>query len=451
MTFQRAFFPGPPRAPRRRLTAWPQFVFATVVLGGATSQIIQVAACGGAAAAAPDGGTEGGADDSANIISGDLGELVDSGGFDAPDAYLIIADTGVDVPVPPDAGCSFMSCPGQCVAERCVFVLKSSGNYGGGTSIAVSNGTVFWSVSGTTPGAGDVYGIAANGANYAVWGAGQDNPTGLAVSGSSLYWADESPTAGTIVEATPGTGLLRDAGPDADASSGPVIKLSNIASSQASPSAVAVDDTNVYWTVMGPPSATAGTGFVLSAPLGGGEVVTLASALYAPISIAVDSTYAYWAENGTTSSSGLIRRIPKAGASHPTILASQLNYPSSIAVSGTHVYWAELASQNSTSAVMGISTDGPDGGVPPVVIQGGLVLVGGIAADSTNVYWTTPGLFVDGGADQNNGLVMTVPIEGNVVTTLTTGLNHPGAIAVDDTSLYWVDSILGSVTSLTPK
>ncbi len=53
-----------------------------------------------------------------------------------------------------------------------------------------------------------------------------------------------------------------------------------------------------------------------------------------------------------------------------------------------------------------------------------------IAADATDVYWTTYGV---------SGTVMKVAIGGNTPITLASGQDYPRSIAVDATNVYWAN------------
>ena len=65
-----------------------------------------------------------------------------------------------------------------------------------------------------------------------------------------------------------------------------------------------VDATNVYWTQ--------NDGTIMSVPISGGNVTTLAAGQTAPSGIAVDATSVYWVTRGNGNAGGTVmRRSPK--------------------------------------------------------------------------------------------------------------------------------------------
>lgn len=71
-------------------------------------------------------------------------------------------------------------------------------------------------------------------------------------------------------------------------------------------SGIAVDANNVYWT-------NYGSGTVMSVPIGGGTLVTLANTTQeSPDGIVVDGTSVYWANaNGNTTKGSISKLTPK--------------------------------------------------------------------------------------------------------------------------------------------
>ncbi|HEV7461169.1 MAG TPA: hypothetical protein VGN78_11575 [Solirubrobacteraceae bacterium] len=149
-----------------------------------------------------------------------------------------------------------------------------------------------------------------------------NKPTGVAVDGTHLYWADNAYS--TIGRANlDGTGARF------------IIGASN-------PTGVAVDGTHVYWANGGFGSANGGYGSgttIGRANLDGTganqSFISYVDANYA-WGVAVDGTHVYWADRG-------YRTIGRAnlngtGVNHSFITGA--NRPTGVAVDGTHVYWA---------------------------------------------------------------------------------------------------------------
>jgi hypothetical protein len=151
----------------------------------------------------------------------------------------------------------------------------------------------------------------------------------------------------------------------------PTVFASALTGSQAF--AVAVDDTNVYWTVTGP-----GVGSVMMLAKTGGTPRVIASGLNFPSDIAVDSTNVYWTNNG----GGTVMMAPIAGGP-PTTVASGQSFPFGIAVDSENIYWTNNGT-SSGGSVMKV----PITGGTPVVIASGQNFPMGITLDQTNVYWT---------------------------------------------------------------
>ena len=215
---------------------------------------------------------------------------------------------------------------------------------------------------------------------------------------------------------------------------------------------IAVDTTHIYWTDFG-------NGTVMSLPLGGGALTTIASDQGVPTGIALDGAFVYWA-------SGAVYRAPLAGGTTSPLTTTSTVNAWDIAVYGDDVYWTDVSTVMKADVLTGdlttlatdqqspvsIAVDGtsvywvnrgtgsvsPDGtvmkvartGGSPFVIAAGQANSSSIALDDTNVYWTTT----------EDGKIMKAPLDGGPATTLASGRNLPDTIAVDFASVYWTEA-----------
>jgi hypothetical protein len=78
----------------------------------------------------------------------------------------------------------------------------------------------------------------------------------------------------------------------------------------------------------------------MSAPRAGGDGVTaIASSQISPTAIAVDANAVYWTSDvGSVGAGGSVMSIPSGGTTIVT-LASGETFPNAIAADATHVYW----------------------------------------------------------------------------------------------------------------
>ncbi len=137
------------------------------------------------------------------------------------------------------------------------------------------------------------------------------------------------------------------------------------------PTHVVTDGTYLYVT-----AASTGPGRVERCGLDGSDPVTLATAAE-PWGLALDGDHVYWSEQ--TPKNGL-RRVLKSGGA-PETLATDSDWRSEVAVDDSRVYWV-----GSSGAVMAVPKDAPASS--PTVLVDQHAVVGGIALDATDVYWT---------------------------------------------------------------
>jgi hypothetical protein len=202
-----------------------------------------------------------------------------------------------------------------------------------------------------------------------------------------------------------------------------------------SPVAIAVDQTNVYFTSQGAPSQPTTMGTVSSVPIAGGAVTVLAPGRDKPSSVAVDGTSVYWLDSGSQGSSGALCKVP-IGGGNVTTLASGLNNPVAVTVDATHAYFTSSAGTS-----LGPNGDVYDSAISKVPLSGGSVTVlastdvytpSAIAVDATSVYW------IDSGDRSSlHGGVFQIPIVGGTVVTLDSTQFYGAGLAIDSANVYF--------------
>ncbi len=189
-----------------------------------------------------------------------------------------------------------------------------------------------------------------------------------------------------------------------------------IADNLDSPSYIAVDANNIYWTTY---SATQG-GSVMTMPLGGGRPAALASGILGrPGGLALDTTSVYWTSN-LDSKTGVVMKVGIQDRTVVALVTAQGSFFAGPAVAFDSIYWSENASQ--PGAVWKAALDGTHSMVFASNQQG----PGPLTHDATNLYWATP-----------TG-IWSAPLKGGLATFLGGMPGGPlgSTIAVDNAAVY---------------
>jgi hypothetical protein len=179
-----------------------------------------------------------------------------------------------------------------------------------------------------------------------------------------------------------------------------------------------INATGVYWNGQAcPADGGACTPGLLSVPLSGGTPTLVAAGAIKGFTI--DATDAY-----AIASAG-IERIPLDGSPTSTIVSGYT--PDTLVVDAMFVYWTDKVQ----SAVMKESLSGVG---LPFVLAPNRFKPGGLAIDTSNLYWVEPGCADASGCTA----VLSMPIAGNNVTQLT-ALPAAAGLVPFATSLYFTD------------
>lgn len=243
---------------------------------------------------------------------------------------------------------------------------------------------------------------------------GQDNPYGIAVDATRVYWTTYG--GWTVMAA------------NKDGSSATVLATDAVGN-VSSPVGIAVDDTYVYWvnhelptSPPDPPAPSiarcAKTGCALK-----GTVI--ASNFQYGDEVEVDTTSAFWTESFGHN----VGRVGKGGATPGSIVTGLDPAPNDLALDDTFVFFG------TDSTVARIAKTAPlttDGGAYQVLFTGSGLNATGLVTDDTNVYWAVV-------ADP--GLVEYVPKAGpgagGTPRVIAAQQQSPYDVAVDATNVYW--------------
>ena len=179
-------------------------------------------------------------------------------------------------------------------------------------------------------------------------------------------------------------------------------------------SGFALDTTHIYWGT---------NGYLQQTPLGGGAVTHLTPGGWGITpkewGVAADATFVYW----TDQAKGLFK-VPIGGGEPITIATAGISNPGGIVIDATTLYWA-----NAQSTIQKI----PLAGGSVTTLAAGQESVQTLAIDAGYIYWTNTGLTYLAGS------VNRVAKAGGAVTILATAQDDPAGLAVDATDVYWVN------------
>jgi hypothetical protein len=174
----------------------------------------------------------------------------------------------------------------------------------------------------------------------------------------------------------------------------------------------AADDSGVYFT-----DHNGGTGYLGSIPLDGGAVTVLGS-LGGSINLALDATDVYW------SAANVIQKVSKAGG-QATVVANPAENVGNFAVDDTSLYWGPA--DTTTGLLRKIAKAG--GGSPQTLAQnqGG---IGMVRVDAQRVYWFSASL---------QRIMSASKVDGSDVLVLADNVTGANAwlFVIDDQYVYW--------------
>jgi sugar lactone lactonase YvrE len=238
---------------------------------------------------------------------------------------------------------------------------------------------------------------------------GQQNPTVLALSSTDVFWVNSAPMP---------NGMVQKLSKDADPSTAPTM----LAPGLDLPVALTLDlsggvsGQKIYF-------ATFVGGEIFRANLDGSTMETMASSQDTPSAVAVDATKVYWAS--FAGSEILQLAISDPGGTATPIATSQTN-PSALVVSGGAAYWTNKGATNMTTGRV-VKRPLPTGSATPLAMNEGEPVA--LVVDSGQVFY----------ADRGTGMIKVVSTTSGAPVVITMGQSTPTAIAVDADYVYWVN------------
>ncbi len=221
-----------------------------------------------------------------------------------------------------------------------------------------------------------------------------------------------------------------------------------IAGLQVRPSAIAIDDLNVYWT-------DSLEGLVQRTPKGGAPIAALAPWQHHPEGIAARPEGVYWLNRGNPNDGEIV--FLAVGASEPQVLVSSQKDSAQLAVDGSEIWWTNDGSQGSLNKMaqgssvlemfsiidtpralaidaqsVYVATAGEiwrsDRTSGPFTVIASPAVAYGMTLDDQFVYWASPFRGIN-----------KVPLRGGATTHLVDD-DLARDVAVDSSCVYWVSA-----------
>jgi hypothetical protein len=206
---------------------------------------------------------------------------------------------------------------------------------------------------------------------------------------------------------------------------------SNLVATAQTPQTLTLDSNNVYW-------ANGTSGSIASAPRAGGATTSLVTSLTEPTVISTNWNGALgFATQGSGGMTGTVGLYISSAATTP---GTSLSSPGGVALDSSNIYWVTGNSAGEGVIVESATLAGATATTLATLATGGYVAAE-LSVSNGNLYFAA---FLPSGG----GGIFTVPTGGgapNPLQSFSTG--QPFGVVTDSTNVYWTDSTGGGVYS----